>query len=137
MSSRNGAVRQAFCRPYSFVPPCTVGTLVTLHHVGTVTCPPDHYTFHCKQQNLHLIFRNCSLVLLPTLRFLFLYLHPGSKDSFCLDVYIFSGCFIFNLFLCQIRTMPTVKSPFTAYARDTIFDLSDAFSTGFLIMVVF
>ena len=35
-SSRNGAVRQAFCEPYGFVPPCSVGALVTLHHVGTV-----------------------------------------------------------------------------------------------------
>ena len=35
-SSSNGAVRQAFCKPYGFVPPCSVGALVTLHHVGTV-----------------------------------------------------------------------------------------------------
>ena len=35
-SSRNGAVRQAFCEPYGFVPPRSVGASVTLHHVGTV-----------------------------------------------------------------------------------------------------
>ena len=35
-SSRNGAVRQAFCEPYGFVPPCSMGALVTLPHVGTV-----------------------------------------------------------------------------------------------------
>ena len=44
MSSRNGAVhvRQAFCEPYGFVPPRSVGALVTLHHVGTVL-KTDHY----------------------------------------------------------------------------------------------
>ena len=36
MSSRNGTVGQAFCEPYSFVPPHSVGVLVTLHHVSTV-----------------------------------------------------------------------------------------------------
>ena len=35
-SSRNEAVRQAFCEPYGFVPPGSVGALVTLCHVGTV-----------------------------------------------------------------------------------------------------
>ena len=35
-SRHNGAVRQAFCEPYRFVPPCSVGALVTLPHVGTV-----------------------------------------------------------------------------------------------------
>ena len=34
--SHNGALRQAFCDPYCFVPPCSVGALVTLHYVGTV-----------------------------------------------------------------------------------------------------
>ena len=36
MSSHNGAIRQAFCKPYGFVPPCSLGALVTLPHVGTV-----------------------------------------------------------------------------------------------------
>ena len=35
-SSCSRAVRQAFCEPYGFVPPCSVGALVTLPHVGTV-----------------------------------------------------------------------------------------------------
>ena len=35
-SSHNGAIRQAFCEPYGFVPPRSVGALVTLPHVDTV-----------------------------------------------------------------------------------------------------
>ena len=34
--SHNGSIRQAFCEPYGFVPPYSVGALVTLHYVGTV-----------------------------------------------------------------------------------------------------
>ena len=37
MWSHIGAVTQAFCKPYSFVPPRSVGALVTLHYVGTVS----------------------------------------------------------------------------------------------------
>ena len=29
-------LKQAFCEQYGFVPPRSVGALVTLHHVGTV-----------------------------------------------------------------------------------------------------
>ena len=35
--SRIGVIRQAFCELYGFVPLCSVGALVTLHHVSTVT----------------------------------------------------------------------------------------------------
>ena len=53
--SRIGAVRQAFCEAYGFVPPCSVGAIVTLHHVSTVysfknsahlnLIGPEMYTF--------------------------------------------------------------------------------------------
>ena len=36
MNFARGSVRQAFCEPYGFVPPCSVGALVTLPYVGTV-----------------------------------------------------------------------------------------------------
>ena len=36
MNFARRAVRQAFCEPYGFVPPRSMGALVTLHHVGTV-----------------------------------------------------------------------------------------------------
>ena len=36
MNFAHGAAMQAFCEPYGFVPPSSVGALVTLHHVSTV-----------------------------------------------------------------------------------------------------
>ena len=51
--SCNGAVRQAFCEPYSFVPPHSVGALVTLHHVGIVDDQENCMMIHMITYVLH------------------------------------------------------------------------------------
>ena len=57
-----GAVRQAFCKPSGFVPPCSMGALVTLHYVGTVAVATDstrnHMNFGISDDFPNILYHN-------------------------------------------------------------------------------
>ena len=59
--SHIGAARQAFCESYSFVPPRSVGALVTLHYVGTVSLTKRHFDLF-RQFLLDLIFQPVGII---------------------------------------------------------------------------
>ena len=64
MNFARRAVRQAFCEPYGFVPPCSVGALVTLHHVNTVAVVQILIlTFSHKDLNSSLIITELSSIV--------------------------------------------------------------------------